>query len=147
MDIFTFEVGAGEIELELFLTRYAAFGAGVGQSYTLGWSVNDQHGIYWQRGWYASVMNRRGYEITRSTVRDCGEYVDFYGQGFRKLDAEQMKKKKMEDPYAIGVKAGCYFSLNFQIHPEEFIDFLCGIICLDTKDDDKKAFHWVFNFL
>ena len=142
MDIVTVEAGVGEIGVEFFLTRYAAFGAGIGQGYMLGWSINDQHGIYWQRGWYGSFLNRRSFDIFRKTV--CGRYVDLYGDASGKIDAGRMKIEKAEDPYAIGVKVGCYFSLNFQFHPTELVDFLSGIFCLDIKDDDKTDFHWVF---
>ena len=142
MDIVTVEAGVGEIGAEFLLTRYAAFGAGIGQGYMLGWSINDQHGIYWQRGWYGSFLNRRTFDIFRKTV--CGRYVDLYGDASGKIDAGRMKIEKAEDPYAIGVKVGCYFSLNFQFHPTELVDFLSGIFCLDIKDDDKTDFHWVF---
>ncbi|MBE6391918.1 MAG: hypothetical protein E7042_06940 [Lentisphaerae bacterium] len=142
MDIVTVEAGVGEIGAEFLLTRYAAFGAGIGQGYMLGWSVNDQHGVYWQRGWYGSFLNHRSFDIFRKTV--CGRYVDLYGDGSGKIDAKRMKIEKAEDPYAIGVKVGCYFSLNFQFHPTELVDFLSGIFCLDIKDDDKTDFHWVF---
>ena len=142
MDIVTVEAGVGEIGAEFLLTRYAAFGAGIGQGYMLGWSINDQHGIYWQRGWYGSFLNRRTFDIFRKTV--CGRYVDLYGNGSGKIDTGRMKIEKAEDPYAIGVKVGCYFSLNFQFHPTELVDFLSGIFCLDIKDDDKTDFHWVF---
>ena len=142
MDIVTVEAGVGEIGAEFLLTRYVAFGAGIGQGYMLGWSVNDQHGIYWQRGWYGSFLNRRSFDIFRKTV--CGRYVDLYGNGSGKIDTGRMKIEKAEDPYAIGVKVSCYFSLNFQFHPTELVDFLSGIFCLDIKDDDKTDFHWVF---
>ena len=142
MDIFTVEVGIGELGLDLVLTRYASFGAGVGVLHMLGWSINNQHGIYRQDGWYAYLLNRSAMNIHREKV--CGNYASFTRYDDGRIDIGRMDAAQAEDPYAIGLKAGCYLNLNFQIHVTELADFIAGIFFIDFKEDDKPQINWVF---
>ena len=142
MDVFTLELGAGELGIDLQLTRFASLGAGVGSSYMLGWSIYNQHGVYWQQGWYADLLNRRYGEVRRDKV--CGYYTPFSRSDDGRVDIGKMDKAKAEDPYAIGIKACCYLNLKFQIHVTELADFVAGIFFIDFKDDDKPQINWVF---
>ena len=142
MDVFTVELGAGELGLDLQLTRYLTLGAGVGKSYMLGWSIFNQHGIYGQQGWYADFLNLRASEIRREQV--CGMYMPLYRYSRGSVDIGEMGKSKAEDPYAIGVRIGCYLNFKFQIHVTELADFVAGIFFIDFKDDDREKFNWVF---
>ena len=142
MDIFTVELGAGELGVDLQLTRHLTFGAGVGKSYMLGWSIFNQHGIYSQLGWYADFLNLRASEIRREQV--CGMYMPLYRYSRGSVDIGEMGKSKAEDPYAIGVRIGCYLNFKFQIHVTELADFVAGIFFIDFKDDDREKFNWVF---
>ena len=142
MDIFTVEIGAGELGLDLQLTRCASFGAGVGSSHMLGWSICNQHGIYRQQGWYADLLNRRFAVVRRDKV--CGAYTPFCLSDNGRVDIEKMSKAKAEDPYAIGVKVCCYLNLKFQVHVTELADFIAGIFFIDFKEDDNPGINWVF---
>jgi len=128
--------------LDLQLTRYLTFGAGVGKSYMLGWSIFNQHGIYSQLGWYADFLRYRASDIRREQI--CGAYTPFskYDRGL--VDIEEMNNAKAEDPYAIGLRIGCYLNLKFQIHVTELADFVAGIFFIDFKDDDRAKINWVF---
>jgi len=135
VDCFTFEVGVGEIGLDLSLTRYATFGAGVGYAYITGFGFNNQNGLFRQQNWYADFLNLRLGETDRKNI--CGDYKAFRQRYKGEIDIEKMKESGCEDPYAIGVKASCYAGVNLQLHPVEFLDFLAGFIFIDIKDDDK----------
>ena len=142
MDIFTFEIGAGELGIDLQLTRYLTFGAGIGQSYMLGWSIYNQHGIYFQRGWYADVLRYRVSDTRREGI--SGFYTPIFRGENNLVDIGEMRDAKAEDPWALGVKACCYLNLKLQIHPEEIGDFIAGFLFIDFKDDDNYKFNWVF---
>ena len=135
IDCFTVEVGVGEIGFDVALTRYCTFGAGIGSSYMTGWSVNDQNGIYKQQSWYADFFNLRAGSTYRRPV--LGDYRSIYGSFSGPVDVAAMLDNGAEDPFAIGVKAGCYVGVNFQLHPVEFLDFLAGFIFIDFKGDDN----------
>ena len=141
MDIFTAEIGVGELGLDLQLTRHAAFGAGVGRSYMVGWSIFNQHGVYRQQGWYADVFRYRASNIQRDSV--CGAYTPFFKTNSNLVDISEMRSVGAEDPWAVGIKACCYVDLKFQFHVTEFADFLAGFLFIDFMDDDKPQFNWV----
>ena len=142
MDVFTLEVGIGEIGLDLQLTRFATFGGGIGNSYMLGWSIYNQHGIYHQRGWYGDFLTYRSSDVQRQAVN--GVYVPFYKMDNGRVDVGKMDRAGAEDPYAIGVKACCLLGLKFQIHAVELADFVAGLVFIDFKDDDNEKINWVF---
>ena len=143
MDIFTIEAGVGEIGAGIQLTRYASFGAGVGQRYMLGMSLNDQYGIYKQSGWYADIMRFSASDIQRKNV--IGGYLPFLTFDSKMVNIDRMRAEKAVDPYAIGFNIGCYVDFKFQIHPLELADFFTGIFCYDLSEDDKNEIHWVDN--
>ena len=146
MDIFTIELGAGEIGLDLQLTRYLTFGAGIGQSYMLGWSINNQFGIYQQKGWYFDCFRYRASSIQREPV--FGDYSKIYTAGKSGLvDFSAMFDSNVEDPTALGVKVCCFLNLKFQIHPVELADFIGGLIFIDCPHDDHAKINWTFNLL
>ena len=141
-DVFTVEVGAGELGVDLQLTRHLTLGAGVGYSHMLGWSIFNQHGIYKQQGWYADFLRLRAADLRREQV--CGAYTPFAKYNRGSVDINEMSSEKAEDPYAVGVRLGCYLNLKFQIHVTELADFVAGIFFIDFKDDDREKFNWVF---
>ena len=143
MDIFTVEAGVGEFGASVQLTRYATFGAGVGQKYMLGMSHNDQYGIYKQSGWYADIMRFNISDIQRKNV--IGAYLPFHTFDSKMINIDKMRAEKAIDPYAIGVNVGCYITLKFQLHMLELADFFTGIFCYDLSNDDKNEIHWVDN--
>lgn len=136
LECFTFEVGIGDIGVDLSLTRYATFGAGVGYAYMTGFGFNDQNGLYRQRYWNADFLNLRLGEIDRRNI--CGDYQNLRQRYKGEINIDEMKFKAIEDPYAVGVKASCYVGVNFQLHPVEFLDFLAGWFFIDFKDDDRE---------
>ena len=142
MDIFTVEIGAPELGVDLQLTRWLAFGAGIGGSYVLGWSIYNQHGIYRQQGWYADFFRYRVSETQRDCI--CGFYQPFFRAENNLVDIGKMDKAKAEDPYALGIKACCLLGVKIQIHPVEIADFLAGIFLIDFRHDDNPKFNWVF---
>ena len=135
VDCFTVEAGIGEIGFNLYLTRYATFGAGVGHSYMTGWSVNDQNGLYCEQSWYANFLQLCKGDTSRRTI--CGDYVQFYRYSNGAVDISQMISEKAEDPFAIGVKAACYVGFKFQFHPVELADCLAGFLFIDFRGDDE----------
>lgn len=146
MDVITLEIGAGEIGADLQLTRYLTFGAGIGQSYMLGWSINNQFGIYQQKGWYFDCFRYRASSIQREPT--FGDYSKIYTSSKSGLaDVSAMFDGNVEDPFAIGVRAGCYLNLKFQIHPLELADFIGGLLFIDCPHDDNPKINWMFNLL
>ena len=135
IDCFTVEVGVGEIGVDIKLTRFAEFGAGIGNAYMTGWSVNRQNGLYMQRSYYANFLQLTAADTVRKAI--CGDYYTIYGLQSGTADIDRMIKEKAEDPFAIGVKAGCYVNFRFLLHPTEFADFIAGIFCIDFSGDDK----------
>lgn len=146
MDVFTLELGAGEIGLDLQLTRYLTFGAGIGQSYMLGWSINNQFGIYQQKGWYFDCFRYRASSIRREPF--SGKYEKIYTSGKSGLvDVPAMFAGNVEDPFALGVKVCCYLNLKLQVHPLELADFVGGLLFIDCPHDDNPKINWMFNLL
>lgn len=146
MDVITIEVGAGEIGADVQLSRYFTFGAGIGQSYMLGWSINNQFGIYQQKGWYFDCFRYRASSILREPV--FGDYSGIYTSGKSGLaDVSAMFDSKVEDPFAIGVKACCYLNLKFQVHPLELLDLVGGFLFIDCPHDDNPRINWTFGLL
>ena len=140
LDIFTVELKAGEVALDLKLTRYATFGGAVGRQYSFGWSIYDQRGAYWQRGWSVDFLNYRAEDIYRKTV--FGYYKPLFKNTSGKVDIAGMCKEKSADPWAIGINASLLLGANIEIHPVELADFIAGILCVDFKDDDRREIHW-----
>lgn len=146
MDVFTIEIGAGEIGLDLQLSRYLTFGAGIGQSYMLGWSINNQFGIYQQKGWYFDCFRYRASSIQRAPT--FGDYSKLYTSGKSGLvDVPAMFAGNVEDPFALGVKACCFLNLKLQVHPLELADFIGGLLFIDCPHDDNPKINWMFNLL
>ena len=146
MDIITVELGAGEIGLDLQLTRSLTFGAGIGQSYMLGWSINNQFGIYQQKGWYFDCFRYRASSIRRDPT--FGDYSSIFTSDKSGLvDVSAMFDGNVEDPFALGVKACCYLNLKVQVHPLELADFIGGLLFIDCPHDDNPKINWTFNLL
>ncbi len=135
VDCFTGEIGVGEIGIDLKLTRYAEFGTGIGTAYMTGWSINRQNGLYMQRSYYANFLQLSASDTVRKTI--CGDYIPTYGSNSGTVDIENMLKQNAEDPFAIGIKAGCYINFRFELHPVEIADFIAGIFFIDFKGDDQ----------
>lgn len=135
VDCFTGEIGVGEIGIDLKLTRYAEFGTGIGTAYMTGWSINRQNGLYMQRSYYANFLQLNASDTVRKTV--CGDYIPIYSSHSGTVDIENMLKQNAEDPFAIGIKAGCYINFRFELHPVEIADFIAGIFFIDFKKDDQ----------
>lgn len=135
LDCFTLEAGVGEGGLNLQLTRYATFGANIGYSGMIGWSFNRQIGVYTQRIWNADFLHINGSDISRKSV--LGNYRTVFRVHNGPADIEYLIGEQAFDPYAIGVRAGCYFNFQFQFHPVELADFAAGLLFIDFKKDDK----------
>ena len=100
-----------------------------------GWSVNRQNGLYMQRSYYANFLQLTAADTVRKAI--CGDYYTIYGLQSGTADIDRMIKEKAEDPFAIGVKAGCYVNFRFLLHPTEVADLIAGIFCIDFSGDDK----------
>lgn len=134
-DCFTVELGAGEVAMDLYLTRYATLGGGVGYSATLGWIGNERvYGGYTQRSWNGEFFPKSYYEIQRDNL--FGTYNSIRTTNKGNANCKDMKALH-EDPYAIGVKAAFWGGIKFQFHPVQFADFFCGLFFFDICDDDK----------
>ena len=135
LDCFSIEAGIGEIGLNVQFTRYATFGAGIGYSGMIGWSNNRQLGVYTQRIWNADFLNVNGSEVYRENV--LGNYKPFFQTNSGLIDMDYYCNSRAVDPYAIGVRAGFYPTIQFQFHPVELADFVAGLLFIDFKNDDK----------
>ena len=135
LDCFTFEVGGGEYSLDLQFTRFATFGGNIGYSGMLGWSANRQLGLYTQRIWNADFLNLNISETNRKSI--LGNYVKIYSSKKGAVSIENMIDEGAFDPFAIGARIGCYFTVNFLFHPVEFADFLAGWFLVDFREDDN----------
>lgn len=134
-DCLTAEVGVGEVGFNLYLTRYANLGAGLGYAHMAGFTVYDQCGVYREQSWYLNLLQLSACDVMRLNM--SGNYNQFYRMNGGLADIAQMKLERAEDPYALGFKVCCYANLKLQFHPVEIADFVAGVFCIDLQDDDK----------
>ena len=137
-DCFTIEFGAGDIALDIDVTKYASFGAGIGNSYNMGWTNKRQIGFFKDANYNADFLCFSNYERNRSNL--LGNYKDVYTSNVSSSDIiNYPRAMRFEDPYAIGVKAAFLFGVKIQFHPVEFLDFLGELFLFDlNKDSNKK---------
>jgi hypothetical protein len=135
LDCFTLEVGIGEIGADVYLTRWASFGSGIGYSATAGWTAGRQYGVYTHQGWNGELFKWTAYEMYRERL--CGNYKESRDAHVGAADIEKLKLEIGADPYAIGAKAAAYVSVKFLLHPVELADFVCGLFLIDFQEDDK----------
>lgn len=136
-DCFTFEAGAGDFGIDLYMTRYATIGAGVGNSYNVGWTNKRQIGFFNDAAYNADFLFMSSYEKIRTPLLGTHKYLSV----FNCTNADIIKyppTMKHEDPYAIGAKFSCLLGFKFQFHPVEFADFITGLFFYDLNDDSKK---------
>lgn len=135
-DCFTVELNAGDCGVDVYLTRYANIGAGVGNAYSAGWSHGRQYGFFNEPNYNANFLCF-GKEARR---RDnlLGSYKYFNYTNTSCMDIFMYPETlRHEDPYAIGAKASFLLGAKVQFHPIEFADFLAGFLLFDIKNDDR----------
>lgn len=136
LDCFTLEAGVGEFAFDLYLTRYATFGAGTGYNHAAGFDFNRQYGLYKEKEYHADFLTFSNYETVRSNL--AGTYISEHKFNISNADIINYPQlNKNSDPYAIGVKAAFGPGVKFQFHPVEFADFIAGLFLIDFKNDDK----------
>ncbi|HJO93599.1 MAG TPA: hypothetical protein QF753_09390 [Victivallales bacterium] len=122
---------------KVWVTRYMAFGGGIGGSAKAIKAYNRQYGAGLQSGWDGSFMmltaaNLEMYESTR----DVQTYFEHY-KGIPSLNNSVYNFwKGPKDMFSIGAEAAAFVEVDVEVHPFEIFDFLAGIFFLDPKGDD-----------
>lgn len=136
-DCFSIEFSAGDIGLGVNLTKYASFGAGVGNGYNVGWTNKRQIGFFNDMNYNADFLYFSAFEKNRRNL--YGTYEDYFTSNFSNADIiKYPRSMRHEDPYAIGVKAAFLLGVKVQFHPVEFADFLCELFFFDLNNDSRK---------
>lgn len=139
-DCVSFEVGAGDIGVDLNLTQYAAFGAGVGNSYNVGWSHHRQIGFFKDTAYNANLVCLSNFEKRRENILGTHKNINCFN--YTKADIiARPDNIRHEDHYAITAKIACYLGFKIQFHPVEFADFITGLFFYDLqKDSNQRPF-------
>ncbi len=137
-DIVDISLGFGPIiKANVWITRYCAYGAGIGGSAQIGKWYNRQYGTRLESTWNASFMmlTAENTEITNSLSEVQKYYL--YNIGIPSLkDNVYNLRTGPRDIFSIGIQAAAFIELNVEIHPLEILDFICGIFFIDLKGDD-----------
>ncbi len=134
------DVSAGfgpTVKGKLWVTRYMAFGGGIGGSAKIIKAYNRQYGAGLQSGWNASFMmlSAENTEMTETT-RDVQQYFNYYS-GVPSLNNSVYNFwKGPEDMFSIGGEGALFGELDGEVHPFEIVDFAAGWFFLDPKGDD-----------
>ena len=137
IDCFSIELGAGDIAADVDITKYFSLGAGVGNSWNMGWTNKRQIGFFKDANYNADALCFSVFERNRTNL--LGTYKNQYTSNFSSADIiNYPRSMRFEDPYAIGVKASFLLGVKFQFHPVEFADFICELFFFDLNNDSKK---------
>lgn len=138
LDIGDISIGVGPTaKAKAWITRYMAFGGGIGGSAQLIKAYNRQYGAGLEGGWNGSFMmlsaeDTEMYESTR--------YVQtyfLYESGIPSIDNSVYNFwHGPRDIFSIGAELALLIDLHVEMHPFEVFDFLAGIFFLDPKGDD-----------
>ena len=138
LDIVDISLGFGPtVKANVWVTRYFAFGGGIGGSAKVIKGYNRQYGAGLQSGWNASFMmlTAENVEMT-DTTRNVQRYFCCY-QGVPSLnDSVYNFWTGPRDIFSIGAEGALFAELDVEVHPFEIADFVAGIFFLDPKGDD-----------
>jgi hypothetical protein len=139
-DVFSVELGVGsEFSLEVDVTKCLGFGGSFGDKYFIHKGYARQYGGGYTSGWnyqnLCLLTEKRYVEDTFGTTK--GYFLPRKPLGLPDYDFTY--KEDIRDFWAVGVKAGWLFSIDFQAHPLEIADLVAGIFFIDClgKDDIK----------
>ena len=138
LDIVDVSLGIGPtLKAKVWITRYAAFGAGFGGSAKLIKGYNRQYGAGLEQGWNASFLMLSAEDTEMyETTRDVQKYF-LYHTGVPSIDDNVYNFwTGPRDIFSVGAQLALLLDAEIQIHPFEIIDFLAGIFFLDPKGDD-----------
>ena len=137
-DMADIAIGFGpKVKAKVWVTRYMAFGGGIGGTAKLKKGYNRQYGAGLESGWDASFMMLSAEDSEMyDTTRGIQKYF-IYETGVPSIDDSIYNFwKGPRDIFSIGAQAAAFLELDLEIHPFEIIDFLAGIVFLDPKGDD-----------
>ncbi len=139
-DAFTFTLGVGaEAAADVRITRYCQLGGAYGSQYFLAKDYMNQYGGGYLNGWnYGLIVladEQKYLEDNFCTVKDY--IIKSQGVGIPSRN-DDIYKRKARDFWSVGATAGWLVLADFQMHPVEFADFVCGIFFIDLNEDDIK---------
>lgn len=137
VDCFSVEAGAGDIGVDVNLTRYASFGAGIGNSYNVGWSHHRQIGFFNDNAYNANLVALSVFDKTRKNILGTHESYSCFNHTRADI-INYPDTLKHEDPWAIGAKIAFYLGVKVEFHPLELVDFVTGLFFYDLQDDDVQ---------